>query len=111
MGAGAQAVGRVDKKTKEFSVAANLKTEYQVFGYQYANNSTKKMICFSSHITDVRDNYSKCPLGSYFDTDKLKVGDRIVYLGSIGGFAKLNFISGAGTKTIFYLPKSCCIMK
>src|SRR5882672_7828484 len=101
-----QVIGIVDKKTKELYVAANQKIDYRVFGYQYANNTTRKMICFSSHETDVRDNYSRCPLGSYFDTDKMKAGDKISYLGAVGSFGKMNFISGSGTKTIFYLPKS-----
>jgi hypothetical protein len=106
-----QAIGRVDKKTKEFSVAPNQKMDYRVFGYQYANNITQKTICFSSHITDVKDNYSRCPLGSYFDTDRMKPGDKIYYLGGLGRFGKMNFISGSGKKTIFYLPKSSFIIK
>lgn len=110
-GAIAQVVGRVDKKTKEFTVAADQKIEYRVFGYQYANNTTQKMICFSSHNTDVADNYSRCPLGSYFDTDRMKPGDKITYLGSVGTFAKMNFIAGTGNKTIFYLPKSSFVIK
>jgi len=101
-----QTPGRVDKKTKEFIIASNQKTEYQIFGYQYPNISTKKMICFSTHAGDVRDNYNKCPLGSYFDTNLMKEGDRIIYLGPTGKFAKMNYLSGAGKKTIFYLPKS-----
>ena len=110
-GAIGQVIGRVDKKTKEFSVAADQKMDYRVFGYQYANNTTDKMICFSSHITDVRDNYNRCPLGSYFDTDKMRVGDKIIYLGVAGSFAKMNFISGSGKKTIFYLPKNSFVIK
>lgn len=101
-----QAIGRVDKKTREFFVASGQKLDYNVFGYQYANNTTRKMICFSSHVTDVKDNYNGCPLGAYFDTGAMKVGDKIVYLGGVGGFAKMSFISGNGTNTIFYLPKS-----
>jgi len=106
-----QVIGRVDKKTKEFTVAPDLKVEYRVFGYQYPNNTTRKMICFSSNTNDVRDNYSGCPLGSYFDTDKMKVGDKILYLGGVGSFGKMNFISGGGKSTIFYLPKSSFAIK
>jgi hypothetical protein len=105
-GALGQAIGTVNKKTKEFTVPPNQKMDYQVFGYQFANITTQKMICFSSHEGDVRANYSRCPLGSYFDTEKLKLGDKIIYLGSMGPFGKMNFISGTGQKTIFYLPKS-----
>jgi hypothetical protein len=106
-----QVIGVVDKKTKEFSVAPDLKMEYRVFGYQYPNNTTRKMICFSSNANDVKDNYSRCPLGSYFDTDKMKVGDKIFYLGGAGSFGKLNFVSGSGNKTIFYLLKSSFTIK
>jgi hypothetical protein len=106
-----QVVGTIDKKTKEYSIASGLKMDYQVFGYQYPNNTTRKMICFSSHDADVKDNYSNCPLGSYFDTDKMKAGDKISYLGVAGSFGKMNFISGSGKQTIFYLPKSSFTIK
>jgi len=106
-----QTVGRVDKKTKEFSVAPDLKMDYKVFGYQYPNNTTRKMICFSSNVNVVQDSYSKCPLGSYFDTDKMKMGDKIFYLGAIGSFGKMNFVSGGGKKIIFYLPRSSFAIK
>jgi hypothetical protein len=106
-----QTVGIVDKKTKEFSVPSGLKMEYSVFGYQYPNNTTRKMICFSSNQGMVRDSEGKCPLGGYFDTDRMKPGDKIVYLGVAGKFGKMTFISGSGKKTIFYLPKSGFVIK
>ena len=106
-----QTIGRVDKKTKEFYVAPDQKMAYRVFGYQFANETTRKMICFSSSANDVRDNYNKCPFGSYFNTNLLKQGDRIVYLGKTGNFGKMNFIDGSGKKTIFYLPKSAFVIK
>lgn len=105
-GAIGQVMGIVDKKTKEFSVPPNQKIEYRVYGYQYPNITTVKMICFSSHEGDVRDNYSGCRLGSYYDTDRMKPGDKILYLGGVGTFGKMTYISRDGTKTLFYLPKS-----
>jgi len=106
-----QVIGSVDKKTKEFYIPADLKMDYRVFGYQYPSITTQKMICFSSHATDVRANSSECPLGSYFDTGKMKAEDKISYLGSYGSFGKMIFISGSGKKTIFYLPKSSFAIK
>ena len=106
-----QVIGRVDKKTKEFSVAPDQKLDYTVLGYQYPNITTRKMICFSSNINTVQDNVSKCLLGAYFDTDKMKVGDKILYLGVAGSFAKMNFVSGSGKKILFYLPKSSFVIK
>jgi hypothetical protein len=106
-----QVAGRVDKKTKEFSVAPDQKMNYTVLGYQYPNNTTRKMICFSSNANTVQDNVSKCLLGSYFDTDKMNVGSKIVYLGAAGTFAKMNFVSGSGKKVVFYLPKSSFVIK
>lgn len=110
-GATSQVIGRVDKKTKEFSVAPDQKVDFRVYGYQYPNNTTRKMICFSSNANDVRDNFSNCPLGSYFDTDKMKTGDKILFLGAIGSFGKMNFVAGNGAKTIFYLPKASFAIK
>src|SRR5450631_2363726 len=104
-----QVVGRVDKKTKEFSVPAELTVQYTVFGYEFANITTRKMICFSSNVNSVRGG--TCPLGSYFDTDKMKHGDKILYLGAAGPFAKMSFISVDGKKTLFYLPKSSFVIK
>jgi hypothetical protein len=104
-----QVMGRVDKKTKEFSVPSDLTIEYTIFGYEFANNTTRKMICFSSNVNSVRGG--TCPLGSYFDTDKMKPGDKIFYLGPAGPFAKMSFVSGSGKKTLFYLPKSSFTIK
>jgi len=102
----AQSIGHVDKRTKEFYIVSDLKIDYRVFGYQLATESSRKMICFSSHAGDVAANYNNCPLGSYYDTGKMKIGDKIVYLGMYGPFGKLSYISGSGKKTIFFLPKS-----
>jgi hypothetical protein len=105
-----QVIGRVDKKTKEFSVPSELTIQYTVFGYEFANITTRKMICFSSNVNSVRG--STCPLGAYFDTDKLKAGDKILYMGPAGPFAKMSFVSNSsGKKTIFYLPKSSFSIK
>jgi len=110
-GAFAQANARVDKKTKEFFIPANPKAEYRIYGYQYPNISTQKVICFSSYSYDVSDNLCKCKLGSYFNTGFMKEGDRIVYIGADGPFAKMNFITGDGKKTIFFLQKSSFVIK
>jgi hypothetical protein len=110
-GAVGQVIGRIDKKTKEFYVVADQKPDYRVFGYQFANSTTQKMICFSSHVTDVKDNYNRCPLGSYFHTGDMKPGDKIIYLGPMASFGKMMFVSAVGKKTIFYLPKSSFSIK
>ena len=101
-----QVIGRVDKKTKAFSIAPDQKMEFTVYGYQFANATTQKVICFSSNVNTVRDNSGKCILGAYFDTDKVKVGDKIVYAGVAGTFGRMTYISGTGKKMTFYLPKS-----
>jgi hypothetical protein len=108
-----QMKGLVDKKSKEFTINSNSdpKAEYKIFGYQYPNVSTKLMLCFSSYTYDVTENVNKCPLGAYFDSGRMKEGDRIVYLGNVGSFGKMNFISGSGKKTIFYIPKTSFVIK
>jgi hypothetical protein len=107
----AQVIGRVDKRTKEFYIPPDQKTEFRVFGYMYPKETTPKMICFSSYDGDVRANSNNCPLGSYFDTGRMKVGDKITYLGTTGNFGKMSYESASGKKTIFYLPKSSFVIK
>ena len=106
-----QPIGIVDKKTKEFSIFPDQKMDYRVFGYEFGSDATRKMICFSSHAGDVVANYNNCPLGAYYDTHKLKVGDKIIYLSAYGSFGKMSFIAANGKKTIFYLPKSSFTIK
>jgi len=106
-----QTKGQVDKKSKEFTVTSDSKAEFKIFGYQFPNVSTKLMICFSSYINDVTENVNKCPLGAYFDSGRMKEGDRIVYLGNVGSFGKMNYISGSCKKTIFYIPKTSFVIK
>jgi hypothetical protein len=106
----AQVVGRVDRKTKEFIIAANQKVDYMVFGYQFANATTQKLICFASNQDVVRANVND-KLGSYFDTYRMPAGDKIVYLGLAGTFGKMSYISGSGQKTVFYLPKTSYVIR
>ncbi len=107
----AQNTAYIDKKSKEFILTPNPKAEFEIVGYEYPNVSTKRMICFSSNTNLVSDNLAKCPLGAYFDTGRMKEGDKILYLGKAGSFSKMYFISGTGKKTIFYFPKGSFIIK
>ena len=102
---------KVDKKTKEFIIPSDTKSEFRFYGYQYPNESTKKMICFSSDRYDVAGNIANCPLGSYFNTGGMKVGDRIVYLGKVGNYGKMNYIAASGTKTLIYIPSASFTIK
>jgi hypothetical protein len=108
-----QLKAQIDKKSKEFTVNPNSdpKAEYKIFGYQYPNATTKLMICFSSYRYDVTENVNKCPLGAYFDSGRMKEGDKIIYLGNVGAFGKMNFLSANGTKTLFYVPKNSFVIK
>jgi hypothetical protein len=106
----AQVVGRVDKKTKEFSIASGQKVDYTVFGFQFANATTQKLICFASNENVERAN-NTLPLGSYFDTERLPPGARIMYLGMAGSFGRMSFITGGGKAVVFYLPKANYVIK
>jgi hypothetical protein len=106
----AQVIGTVDRRTKEFTIAANQKVDFTVFGYQFANATTQKLICFASNQDVVRAN-SNDKLGSYFDTYTMPPGDKIIYLGVAGAFGKMSFISGGGAKAIFYLSKASYVLK
>ena len=111
-GAIAQVVGKVDKKTKEFSIAPDQKAEYSLIGYQFPSTATKHLICFSSSENMVREESGKCLLGAYFDTDRMKVGDKILFMGYYGKlFVKMTYVSGASNKMIFYLSRTGLIIK
>jgi hypothetical protein len=109
-GSFAQVIGKVDRKTKEFSIAAGQKVNYMVFGYQVASATAPKMICFASSEDVTRANQN-LPLGAYFDTDRLRPGDRITFLGIAGTFGKMSFTTGAGKTVLFYLPRSSYVIK
>ncbi|HTR31185.1 MAG TPA: hypothetical protein VMH27_18065 [Puia sp.] len=109
-GSFAQVIGKVDRKTKEFSIAAGQKVSYMVFGYRVASAAAQKMICFASSEDVTRANQN-LPLGAYFDTDRLPPGDRIAYLGVAGAFGKMSFITGTGKTVVFYLPRSSYVIK
>lgn len=109
--AAGQAPARVDKKSKEFIIPPNSKNDFTVIGYQYPNITTKKMICFSSISSIVTEDIAECTLGAYFDTNHLKEGNTIYYLGPAGSFAKMNFVHGDGKKTIFYILKTSFVIK
>ena len=96
----AQVIGRVDKKTKEFSIASGQKVDYIVFGFQFANATTQKLICFASN-DNVEKANSALPLGAYFDTERLPPGAKITYLGMAGSFGKMSFIAGGGRRRNF----------
>jgi len=111
-GAMAQVIGKVDKKTKEFSIAPDQKADYSLIGYQLPNTTTKHLICFSSNENMVREESGKCLLGAYFDTDRMKVGDKIIFLGNYGKlWVKMSYVSGAGNKMLFYLSKTGLVIK
>jgi hypothetical protein len=108
---GAQPIGHVVKKTKEFYISSDAKGDYRFFGYEFPDNNSQKMICFSSYRGDVNDNANKCPLGSYYDTGRMKPGDKINYITEVKGFGKMLYISATGKKAIFYLLKSSYSIK
>jgi hypothetical protein len=60
----------------------------------------------------VREESGKCLLGSYFDTEKIKVGDKIIFLGNYGKvFYKMSYVSRAGAKMVFYMPTTGIVLK
>jgi|688.fasta_scaffold448844_2 hypothetical protein len=72
-----------------------------IYGYETADASSKKLICFSSMTADVEGNPHKCSLGAYYTTDEIEVQ----YIATEGSFVKLKFISQSKSSTIFYIEK------
>jgi len=110
-GKGTSPVCRIDKSSKELIVLPDSKTDFRIYGYEYPKPDSRKMICFSSHAEDVRGNYAKCPLGSYFDSNRLPVGDRIKWVANAGSYARMLYTSSKAKRTIFYLPRNSIALK
>lgn len=72
-----------------------------IYGYESADATSKKLICFSSMTADVEGNPHKCSLGAYYTTDEIEVQ----YIATEGSFVKLKFISQSKSSTIFYIEK------
>jgi hypothetical protein len=108
----AQVVGKIDKKTKEFTIASDQKANYSLIGYQLPNTTTRQIICFSSNENMVREEAQKCQLGAYFDTQQIKFGDKILFLGYYGkDFVKLSYVTATGKSEVFYLSRTGLVIK
>ncbi len=101
----AQTKAFVDRKTKNFSLIGNIRNDYKIFGYSFANITSKKLILFSVFTKDIEGNPYKCRLGSYYETSGLKEGDKIIFVSIIGNFVKLNFITSNNIITPFYIKR------
>ena len=101
----AQVKAFVERKTKNFFLVGNIKSDYRIFGYSSANVTSKKLILFSVFTKDVEGNPNKCPLGSYYETSGLKERDKIMFVAIIGGFVKLKYITSSNKITHFYIKR------
>lgn len=72
-----------------------------IYGYESADLTSKKMICFSSMTADVDGNPHKCVLGAYYTTDEISID----YIATEGSFVKLKFTADGKPDAIFYIEK------
>ncbi len=96
-----QTQGAISKKEKTFNVFAEKTSEYKIFGYEKTDIQSKKVICISAFTADVEKNPNKCILGSYYDSSELN----LKYIGIVGNFYKIQFITTPKTEIYFYIEK------
>ncbi len=78
-----------------------------IYGYETADATSKKLICFSTFTSDVENNPHKCALGAYYTTDDIE----IQYIGTEGSFVKLRFIGSSKGDVVFYVEKKMVKMQ
>ena len=86
------------KKTFSLYMASDDDTPL-IYGYETADVSSKKMICFSTFTADVDGNPHKCALGAYYSTDEIE----IVYIATEGSFVKLKMVNSSKGDVVFYM--------
>lgn len=96
----AQNLPVINKAKKTFSVyMADDDDTPLIYGYETADVTSKKMICFSSFTVDVDGNPHKCALGAYYTTDAID----IEYVATVGSFVQLKMITTGKADAIFYI--------
>jgi hypothetical protein len=101
----AQNLPRVNISKKTFSIYEDMSDDTPlIYGYESADISSKKTICFSSMTADVENNPHHCSLGAYYTTDDIEVE----YISTEGSFVKLKFIASS---TVFYVEKKYVVFE
>ncbi|MGI4741192.1 MAG: hypothetical protein ACRYG7_38990 [Janthinobacterium lividum] len=101
----AQTKAFINRKTKSFSLVANIREDHQIFGYATPNVHSEKLILFSVFTNDVKNNPYHCPLGAYYETSDLKSGDDIRFVSESPTFIKLTYLNAAHQPTPFYVKR------
>lgn len=91
----------VNKTDKTIYVQMSMDKDFTSFGYEKADKSSAKLICFSSMTADVDGNPHKCKMGAYYTSDDFTIN----YLGMEGNFVKAE-AKANGVGSVFYLEKS-----
>ena len=107
----AQTKAYINRTTKEFNLTADIKKDHKIFGYELPSANSKKLILFSVFTKDVDGNPNKCQLGSYYQTNGLKQGDKIMYISTKGVFVKLNYIAADNKVTTFYVMRKFVVFE
>ena len=102
----AQTTAFIDRKTKSFTLVADIRKDHQIFGYAAPDSHAKKLILFSVFTTDVKNNPYHCPLGAYYQTSDLRPGENIRYISETPTFVKLTFLDASHQLTPFYIKRA-----
>jgi len=52
-------------------LAANIRLDHRIFGYEKPDTNSKKMILLSIFTNDVKGNPYQCPYGSFYETNEM----------------------------------------
>ncbi|SES04867.1 hypothetical protein [Pedobacter rhizosphaerae] len=91
----------ISKTDSSFQVYNNIRADYRIIGYQSPDTNSRKMVLFSVFTSDVQDNPSDCPYGSYYGSPN-REELAIKYIGDQGAFVKASINKESGKSTIIY---------
>ncbi|NQX39252.1 hypothetical protein SAMN05421820_102377 [Pedobacter steynii] len=61
----------VSMKDSLIWLAANMRLDHRIFGYEKPDTNSKKMILLSIFTSDVKGNPYHCPYGSFYETNEM----------------------------------------
>jgi hypothetical protein len=95
----------ISKTDSSFWVAADIRKDYRIFGYEKPDTNSRKMILFSVFTKEIQNNPNKCIYGSYYGSNAMEDAE-LKYIGEDRRFIKTILLRKANHIADIYFLKS-----
>ena len=79
----------VSMKDSLIRLAANMRLDHRIFGYEKPDTNSRKMILLSIFTSDVKGNPYQCPYGSFYETNEMD-GLKLKFISDGDKFIEVN---------------------